>query len=77
VLVHQIESDVYKRQALSDKKSHNFHLTLPEGDSDLAEQILKDEYNLNFLAIEGKLNERKLEKALVDDIIKFENAKEI
>ncbi|NQY74353.1 MAG: DUF1016 domain-containing protein [Candidatus Margulisbacteria bacterium] len=71
VLVHQIESEAFERQAIKGKKSHNFHFTLPEKDSDLAEQILKDDYNLNFLDIEGKLSERKLEKALVDDIKNF------
>ena len=45
VLVHQINSDLYSRQAKNDKKINNFKLTLPIEQSDLAEEIIKDKYN--------------------------------
>jgi RecB family endonuclease NucS len=42
---------------------------LPPGDSDLAQQITKDPYVLDFLALDGDAKERHLEQALVDRII--------
>ena len=45
VLVHQIESDLYARQG---KAINNFQVKLPEPQSDLAEQTLKDPYNFDF-----------------------------
>jgi len=48
VLMHQIKSNLYKRQT-SPEKTHNFDLTLPNPQSDLAADLLKDEYNFEFL----------------------------
>ena len=47
----------------------NFAATLPAGESDLAQQITKDPYVLDFLALDGDAKERQLEQALVDRII--------
>ena len=65
VLVHQIESDLYARQG---KAINNFQVKLPEPQSDLAEQTLKDPYNFDFLALREEYNERELEDALVEQI---------
>jgi predicted nuclease of restriction endonuclease-like (RecB) superfamily len=46
VLVHQIESGLYHRQG---KALTNFARTLPEPQSELAQQIVKDPYNFDFL----------------------------
>lgn len=43
ILVLQIESDLYERQALSDKTT-NYGSRLPDPQSDLAIQTLKDPY---------------------------------
>jgi predicted nuclease of restriction endonuclease-like (RecB) superfamily len=48
VLVHQIESDLYRRQG---QAVTNFDRTLPAPQSDLARQILKDPYNFDFLSL--------------------------
>lgn len=48
VLVHQIESDLFQRQ---EKAVTNLHRTLPSPQSDLAQQILKDPYNFDFLSL--------------------------
>jgi predicted nuclease of restriction endonuclease-like (RecB) superfamily len=69
VLIHQIKSNLYKRQAIADK-THNFHLTLPAPQSDLAANLLKDEYNFEFLR-GGDFKERELEDYLTDNIVKF------
>jgi predicted nuclease of restriction endonuclease-like (RecB) superfamily len=63
VLVHQIESDLYSRQG---KAITNFPETLPAPQSDLANQLLKDPYHLDFLSIGPDVTERRLEIALLD-----------
>ena len=71
VLVHQIESNLYSRQAIQQIKTHNFNKTLPEEQSDLAQKMLKQEYDFSLIDTAGAVKERGLEKALIDDIIKF------
>lgn len=68
VLVHQIETDLYSRQggALT-----NFHSVLPSPQSELAQSLLKSEYNLEFLDIREKTLERDLERALLEHMQKF------
>ncbi len=68
VLIHQIESDLYKRAG---KIQNNFSITLPEKQSDLAVQTMKDSYIFDFLTIESKVKERNLEQGLIDNITKF------
>lgn len=52
VLTLQIESQLYERQggALS-----NFEQALPPSQSDLAQQLVKDPYNLEFFSLPEKL----------------------
>jgi predicted nuclease of restriction endonuclease-like (RecB) superfamily len=45
VLLHQIESELYKREG---KSINNFSLTLPKPQSDLAEQTIKDPCQKNI-----------------------------
>ncbi len=68
VLVHQIESGLFQREGQS---ITNFSETLPSPQSDLAQQLLKDPYTFDFLALTEDYNERELEKALTDHITKF------
>jgi len=69
VLIHQIKSNLYKRQVAS-IKTHNFHLTLPSPQSDLATNLLKDEYNFDFL-FGRNFKEKELEDHLTENIVKF------
>ena len=64
----QIESRLYERQggAVS-----NFDKTLPKPQSDLAQQLLKDPYNSDFLTLAKEAQERDLERALVERIRDF------
>ncbi|MGC1182731.1 PDDEXK nuclease domain-containing protein [Legionella sp.] len=71
VLEMQIESELYERQAESSKKINNFHRRLPALQSDLANEILKDPYNFDFLTIQGKAHERAIENALISHIRDF------
>ncbi len=68
VLVWQIESKLFERQG---KAVTNFELTLPKPQSDLANQLLKDPYNFDFLTLHDDAVERDLEKALIANMQKF------
>lgn len=68
VLVHQIESGLYKREG---KVINNFSVTLPAPQSDLARQTLKDPYIFDFLSMTKDYNERELEKELIRHISNF------
>jgi predicted nuclease of restriction endonuclease-like (RecB) superfamily len=68
VLVHQIESDLYRRQG---KAIANFDRTLPALQSELASQILKDPYNFDFLSLSEEIQERDLERALNHHLREF------
>ncbi len=68
VLVHQMESGLYKREG---KAISNFSLTLPRPQSDLAHQTLKDPYIFDFLSMSADYNEHDLEKGLIDHLTKF------
>jgi len=68
VLIHQIESNLYKREA---KAITNFEATLPPLQSDLAKEITKDPYNFDFLAMTNHYKEKELEDALCENITKF------
>lgn len=46
-------------------------MKLPEAQSDLAKQTLKDPYNFDFLALREEYDERDLEDALVNQITQF------
>ncbi len=70
VLVHQIESGLYERQAVADKTT-NFGKTLPAPQSDLALQMVKDPYKFDFLTIGQEAKEKEVEKELVRHITKF------
>ena len=71
VLEMQVESELYDRQSDASKKITNYHKHLPELQSDLANEILKDPYNFDFLTIQGKAHERAIENALVTHIRDF------
>ena len=68
VLEHQIETKLYHRQG---KAITNFAATLPQPQSDLAQQLIKDPYSFDFLSLAQDAQERDLEKALLDRIRSF------
>lgn len=68
VLVHQIESGLYKRKGAA---VTNFTATLPKTQSDLAQELLKDPYKFEFLNLGEEYKEKDLENALVEQITKF------
>ena len=68
VLEHQIDSGLYDRQG---KAITNFSVKLPEPQSDLAAQTLKNPYNFDFLTLREEYDEKELEDALVNQITQF------
>jgi predicted nuclease of restriction endonuclease-like (RecB) superfamily len=68
VLELHIEACLYRRQG---KAVTNFQRTLPAPQSDLAQQLLKDPYNFDFLTLSQDAHERELEVGLVEHIQKF------
>ena len=68
VLMHFVESDLYVAQG---KSLTNFSRLLPEPQSDLANEIVKDPYNFDFITLTEPYRERELEDALTANITKF------
>jgi predicted nuclease of restriction endonuclease-like (RecB) superfamily len=65
ILVHQIESGLYQRQG---KALTNFKRTLPSPQSELAQQIIKDPYSFEFLSLSAEMQERDLERGLLEHL---------
>lgn len=65
VLEMQIESGLHSRQG---KAMTNFALTLPKPQSDLANEILKNPYNFDFLGLGDEAQEREIEAAMMRHI---------
>ena len=68
LLVIWIENDLYNREG---KAVSNFKNTLPEPQSDLAQQVTKDPYVFDFLVLDEKFREKELEQGLIDHIQKL------
>ena len=68
VLMNFLEVDLFSTQG---KAQTNFSRLLPEPQSDLANQILKDPYNFDFLTLTENYREKELEDALTANITKF------
>lgn len=69
VLVHQIESRLYERQALSGTVS-NFSRTLPEPESELAQQALKDPFIFDFITAQQSRSECDIEEQMAENVTK-------
>ncbi len=67
VLVHQIDTKLYERQAITEKIS-NFERRLPMPQSELAAQTMKDPYVFDFVPFREDMKERDIEQALVKEI---------
>jgi len=68
VLMLQIESGLYRRAG---KAVTNFQAMLPAADSDLAQQIVKDPYNFDFLTLADDAREREFEMGLLVHLERF------
>ena len=70
VLLNQIKAGAYER-AITDKKTHNFPLALPEYLAEQAAEMMKSSYNLGFLDIRRAVKERELEDRLISRLQAF------
>lgn len=70
VLLNQFKAGAYER-AVTDKKTHNFDLALPEQLAEQADEMLKSSYNLEFLGLRRAVKERELEDRLVGRLRDF------
>jgi predicted nuclease of restriction endonuclease-like (RecB) superfamily len=68
VLVHQIETELHLRVTSED---NNFAITLPDPQSDLARELIKDSFNLEFLDVRESIRERELEESLIANLRDF------
>ncbi|MDR0437463.1 MAG: PDDEXK nuclease domain-containing protein [Bacteroidales bacterium] len=68
MLEHFIDAGLYAKQG---KALTNFSRHLPEVQSDLANDVLKDPYDFDFLTLTEGYKEKELEDALTTNITKF------
>ena len=68
VLLNFLDTDLYERQG---KAVTNFKYTLPKETGDLAQEMTKDPYNFDFIAIRQGYNEKELKDALMDNVQNF------
>lgn len=68
VLIHQMGSRLRERQG---QATTNFGRVLPAPQSELAQQLLKDPYNFDFLSLHDEALERDLERGLLAHLRDF------
>lgn len=70
VLMHHIKTNLFDRDKI-EVKSNNFEVALTTELSELALDIIKSEYNLEFMEVSKNAHERQVENKLVENIKKF------
>ena len=70
VLQMQIETNLFARQ-IEAKKVNNFSALLPQPQSDLANYLMKDPYIFDMMGQTEAMNERDIERQLVQHITKY------
>lgn len=68
VLMNFLDTGLYEREG---KTISNFRATLPLPQGDLAQEMTKDPYTFNFLALDKTYQEQELKKALLANITRF------
>ncbi|HQS84910.1 MAG TPA: PDDEXK nuclease domain-containing protein [Alphaproteobacteria bacterium] len=66
-----VKRKLYEQQAVPENKASNFLTRLPSPQSLLAQDILKNPYNFDFLGLHDDALERDIEHALTSHITKF------
>lgn len=67
-LIHYLKSNLHKTQG---QALTNFCERLPRPQGHLAQEILKDPYNFDFLSVGPNYDEKELESALIGNITRF------
>jgi predicted nuclease of restriction endonuclease-like (RecB) superfamily len=68
ILDYQIDTNLYRRQG---RGVTNFERTLPPAQSELANQVLKDPYNFDFLGLGNDAREREVHRGLLRHLREF------
>ena len=68
MLLNALSTNLYER---SGKALTNFKSTLPDIDSDLAQELTRDPYDFSFTGLRGRYNERILKDTLLSNITNF------
>lgn len=71
VIVHQIASKLYERQALLEDKTTNFDETLPSPNNEQVKELLKNPYIFDFITADKELKELDIEQELTANITKL------
>lgn len=71
VLSIEIDGDLYSRQG---RAVTNFALTMPDPDSELAQQLTKDPYIFDVQGLAEKFHETELTKAMCENIVRLLNS---
>lgn len=71
MLERHVNESLFQRQAVSSTKASNYLLRLPAPESMLAQELLKQPYNFDFLGIHDEAHEREIENAATAHITKF------
>lgn len=66
-----LKRGLFRQLAISENKASNFSVTLPSLQSKLAQEILKNPYNFDFLGLHDDAHEREIEHAALPYITKF------
>ncbi len=66
-----IRDNLYQRQAISSVKASNYKTHLPSPQSHLAQELLKQPYNFDFLGLHDEAHEREIEYAATKHITNF------
>jgi hypothetical protein len=73
VLLNFLDTKLHERQG---KAVSNFSVALPEADSDLAQEVTKDPYCFDFIALTPKYREKELKDAMMAHIEKYRKTKD-
>lgn len=68
VLLNFLDTRLYERQG---KAVSNFQLSLPKPQSDLAQEMTRDPYVFDFIAVREQYDEKELKDALMNNIQRF------
>ncbi len=71
VIIHQIASNLYERQAILENKTTNFDETLPSPNKEQVKELLKDPYIFDFITADKDLKELDIELELTANITKL------
>lgn len=70
-LKQHIDLDLYSRQNNTDSKITNFDIQLPDSNSLLAKELIKDPYKFHFLSLGEDAHEKDIHQGLLKHVQKF------